>query len=552
TTPHLVKRALDKALLAAGVEYLSGAVAIGVDTNGVTIATRAGERHIAASRVIDARMKMPDAAGAYDVSWAIVTNRAAPCVGYVRRRVCLPDGSPTSRARAEREIRDAAFDADLIDMAPMGRFSQVGAIRERKESSPFVTSADVVVVGGGTAGAPAAVAAARSGAKTVVVEWLNVLGGITTEGRIGGYYHGNRRGFTSEIDKAMKGVAKDYCLAKGEWYRQELGRLGAEVWFGALAYGVRMEGNRVAAVKVALADGTCAEIRCKVVVDASGNCDIAAAAGCDTEYLSAKELSLQGAGVAPQPLGLTGVNSDIGFVDETCPKDIFGFLLRTRLSVPDRTWNVSQMSDSRERRRLLGEMRITPLDILAGRRYRDTICVTKSNFDTHGQTDSDIFFVKSPGKRGDVHHAHVPYRCLLPKRIDGLLVAGLGVSVHRDAMPVLRMQPDVQNVGYAAGLAAAQAAMRGVPPRGIDVADLQRRLVEKGCIDAADISDSDSPPPDEAVFKVEECQKLHERLKDASWDEGWNFKGMSQFGRSVSDVDSALIALGTCRYGFAA
>ena len=42
TTPHLVKRALDRALLAAGVEYLTGAVAIGVDTNGVTIATRAG------------------------------------------------------------------------------------------------------------------------------------------------------------------------------------------------------------------------------------------------------------------------------------------------------------------------------------------------------------------------------------------------------------------------------------------------------------------------------------------------------------------------------
>ena len=552
TTPHLVKRALDRALLSAGVEYLTGAVAINVDTNGVTIATRAGERRIEASRVVDARMKMPDVAGEYDVSWAIVTNRAAPCVEHVRRRVRLPDGSPSSRARAEREIRDSAFGADIIDMAPMGRFSPVGGSRDGKMPSPFIASADVVVVGGGTAGAPAAVAAARSGAKTVVVEWLNVLGGIATEGRIGGYYHGNRRGFTSEIDKAMKGVARDYCLAKGEWYRRELGRLGAEVWFGALAYGVRMEGNRVAAVKVALADGTCAEIRCKVVVDASGNCDIAAAAGCDTEYLSAKELSLQGAGVAPQPLGLTGVNSDVGFVDETCPQDIFGFLLRTRLSVPDRTWNVSQMSDSRERRRLVGEMRITPLDILAGRRYHDTICVTKSNFDTHGQTDSDIFFVKSPGKRGDVHHAHVPYRCLLPKRVDGLLVAGLGVSAHRDAMPVLRMQPDVQNVGYAAGLAAAQAAMRGVPPRGIDVADLQRKLMEKGCIDAADIADSDSPPPDEAVFKVEECRKLHEKLKDASWDEGWNFKGMSQFGRSVSDVDSALIALGTCRYGFAA
>jgi LacI family transcriptional regulator len=50
-------------------------------------------------------------------------------------------------------------------------------------------------------------------------------------------------------------------------------------------------------------------------------------------------------------------------------------------------------------------------------------------------------------------------RLLSAGLVDGLLVAGLGVSAHRDAMPVLRMQPDVQNVGYAAGLAVTPSAL---------------------------------------------------------------------------------------------
>ena len=551
TTPFLVKRTLDRALLAAGVDYLTGAVAADVVSNRVTVVARGVCREVDAARVIDARMNGPEASGTYDVAWSVVRDAAHPHVETVTTRVTIADTSPSSLAEAERAARDAAFSHDILDMAPTGRWLPV-AVSRGETGRVFHTSADVVVVGGGTGGAPAAIAAARSGAKVVVVEWLNVLGGVATEGRIGGYYHGNRAGFTAEVDASMKGVANDYCLAKGEWYRRELARLGAEVWFGAAGYSVVKSGNRVAAVKVALPDGTRAEISCRVVVDATGNCDIAAAAGCETESLSADELSLQGAGVAPQPLGVTGLNSDIGFVDETSPEDICSFLLRSRLSLPDRTWNASQMVDSRERRRLVGVLRITPGDILSGRRYRDTICETTSNFDTHGQTSSDVFFVRSPGDRGERHGAQMPYRCLLPRDVDGILVTGLGVSAHRDAMPVLRMQPDIQNCGYAAGLAAAMAVKAGVVPRDIDVKELQRLLVEKGCVGGHVLEDEDAPPPDDRVFNVEACEGILARLKSAAWDDGWNFKGMSQFGRSVSDVDSMLIALGRSRYAPAA
>ena len=74
----------------------------------------------------------------------------------------------------------------------------------------------------------------------------------------------------------------------------------------------------------------------------------------------------------------------------------------------------------------------------------------------------------------------VPYRCLLPKGLEGLLVTGLGLSAHRDALPLVRMQPDMQNLGYATGVAAAMAAKAGTLVRHIDVRQLQKHLVEIG------------------------------------------------------------------------
>jgi pyruvate/2-oxoglutarate dehydrogenase complex dihydrolipoamide dehydrogenase (E3) component len=64
---------------------------------------------------------------------------------------------------------------------------------------------DVVVVGGGTGGAPAAIAAGRQGVRTLIIEHLYSLGGVGTAGLISSYYFGNRVGFTKEIDL---GIAK--------------------------------------------------------------------------------------------------------------------------------------------------------------------------------------------------------------------------------------------------------------------------------------------------------------------------------------------------------
>ena len=552
TTPFLVKRACDRYLLSRKIPYLTGVLVDRVrrlpdgSCEIVTI-SRGGERHYLAKEFIDRRLRIlpePFKPGVYRMVHRVARGTPAKIMD-VEREIAITEDSPWALRKAERELRDASFAPNQHDAAPFP-YVKGGLVRALPPSARTVPAYDVVVVGGGTGGAPAAFAAAREGAKVLVVEFMNALGGIATEGRIGSYYFGNKNGFTAELERGVKTVGVNYCQAKGEWFRRELGRLGADIWFAAAFVDARVENGTITAVKVAFSEGGSVWVPCKVVIDATGNSDVAAAAGCRTSYLTPDELCLQGAGVAPQFLVRKGGNSDIGFVNVNDPNDLTYFLLRARMSLPDRTWNVAQLIGTRERRRIVGEFVLDPVDVIVGRTYADTICQTISNFDTHGQTCHPIFFDRSPGERGDQHPANIPFRCYLPKEVDGLLVTGLGISAHRDAMPVVRMQADIQNGGYAMGLAAAMAVREGIPPRKVDVKSLQRKLVEEGTLGREVLTMADSPAPKEeerCVLRKEAAAAAMSALKDAAWDKGWNYKGMSQFGRSVSEMDRTIIAL---------
>ena len=93
---------------------------------------------------------------------------------------------------------------------------------------PTIASCDVFVAGGGTAGAPAAIAAARQGARTLLAEATDSLGGMMTEGRIGNYWYGNLCGFTTEVDIGVRKLGSSYSEAKAEWFRREIVRAGGE------------------------------------------------------------------------------------------------------------------------------------------------------------------------------------------------------------------------------------------------------------------------------------------------------------------------------------
>jgi flavin-dependent dehydrogenase len=472
-----------------------------------------------------------------------------------------------------------------------------GTVSSGPRTLPTLAICDVLVAGAGTGGGPAAISAARQGAKTIVCEYLYQMGGVQTEGMIGRYWFGNRCGFTAEIDAGIAQMGSVLAQAKSEWYRRECRKAGAEIWFGATVTGVVKEGGRLTGVIVVMPDGTRGVVICKVAIDATGNADLAAMAGEETEFMRSDEIAVQGVGQTIRSLGMSYANNDVSFVDDTDAADLSFFALRARMSITNDVWDQSQIVNSRERRRLIGAFYMTPMDVMNNRTYPDVVVQTKSNFDSHGHTVCEQFFIDDPGHKAMM--VNLPYRCFLPKRVDGLLVVGLGISAHRDAMPILRMQPDVQNQGYAAGVAAALSIKANVTARQVDIKALQQHLVEKKVLTPAVLKMKDSFPlpteqfqkavatltndysglsvlmtdPSRSVPLLREALKmvtdkdaqlkvahvlamlgavdgeevLIAKVQEMPWDKGWNFRGMGQFGRSVSWADSYIIALGRAK-----
>ncbi|GAI00978.1 unnamed protein product, partial [marine sediment metagenome] len=74
----------------------------------------------------------------------------------------------------------------------------------------------------------------------------------------------------------------------------------------------------------------------------------------------------------------------------------------------------------------------------------------------------------------------IPYRCLIPKDIDNLLVAGRSISTDHIAHGAIRAQPNCMSLGEAAGTAAALSVNLKVRPRELDIETLQGKLMEHG------------------------------------------------------------------------
>ena len=74
----------------------------------------------------------------------------------------------------------------------------------------------------------------------------------------------------------------------------------------------------------------------------------------------------------------------------------------------------------------------------------------------------------------------IPYRCFLPKEADGLLAAGRCISGTHKAHSSYRVMNICMAMGEAAGIAAALSAQKGVPPRALDVKDIQAALQKAG------------------------------------------------------------------------
>ncbi len=501
---------------------------------------------------------------------------------------------PKVVGRAYLHAEQPAGKGDVMEiLAGVREFQKLPTLPQEERALPVLGSYDVVVIGGGTGGAPAGIAAARLGAKTLVIEMLHGLGGVGTLGAISTYYWGNRVGFSKTI---LDGKARWGIEEKAEWWRAELREAKADIWFGCVGCGAFVDGKTVRGAIVATPYGR-GVVLAKAVIDATGNSDIAAAAGARCIYTDETDVALQGTGLPPRNLGASYTNTDYTITDETDMMDTWHLFLYAK-RMAGNAFDLGQLIDTRERRRIVGDRTITILDEVLGRTLPDTVVQARSDFDTHGYTMDPYFTLQHPsGGKGFI--TNIPYRAMLPEGLDGILVIGLGISAHRDAVPLIRMQPDIENGGYAAGTAAAMAAKADASVRKVDLRKLQEHLVGIGNLAKSVLTDKDSfpLPPErikEAVYNVRDNYKdvavvlanptaatplLRQAYADCppeskliyahvlgvladpagvpdllkaveqapDMGKGWSYRGMGQFGRNMSDVDTYVYALGRTR-----
>jgi len=128
----------------------------------------------------------------------------------------------------------------------------------------------------------------------------------------------------------------------------------------------------------------------------------------------------------------------------------------------------------RETRRIVGRHILTREDILGCRRFDDAIAVAGYPIDLHHPGDDGCTLEWC----GDCYD--IPYRSLLPQRVDNLLVAGRCASATHEALAAIRVMATCMAMGEAAGRAAGMAALEGVSPSEVDVRRLREQLRAHG------------------------------------------------------------------------
>jgi len=407
---------------------------------------------------------------------------------------------------------------------------------------PVTSAVDVLIVGGGSAGFSAAVAAARNGAEVLLLERFSYIGGLATGGLIillltmdDGAGRQAVGGLCQEIVGRMERRKAVYYPPREQWndpdsklidhysqwglvwgspapggHRvrysvafdahefiyaadQMLKEAGVRVLYQTWACEPVVDNGSVKAIVIQNKAGRQA-IATKVVIDATGDGDIFAGAGESFElervhpWLWFEMANVEAAAVPRRGLffhtpgggrvlvpwgGEARVNRKI---DATDPAEVSAALTdgrdmvmneagRLRSTVPGfENATVSLMADQlgiTESRRLQGDYVMTREDL--DRRFDDVIARTGH------WTKYDCVY-------------NIPYRSLLPRSLDNLLVAGRCISVDHRVHHATKEIPPCMATGQAAGTAAALAIQSGDSVKELDVAVLQKQLRAQGAI----------------------------------------------------------------------
>ncbi len=452
-----------------------------------------------------------------------------------------------------------------------------------KEESqiPVIAAPEVLVVGAGPAGLGAAIAAARGGAETMIVERYGFPGGALTQAMVAPMFTFH----DIEGRQVIKGIAQEYVerlKAAGASFGhvtdltfdnasmttfdpeaaklviiQMLEEAGVKMLFHTNFSSSVVESGKVKAVILDGKSGRQAVLP-KYVIDCTADADVAARSGAEFVKGRAEDGAMQPVSLyfriggaddaklrgwmkanrgllkdspsdeeinAQKCIALLGLKEEImrasavGALDsQVAPRLLMYGLPRkgefavntTRLQDIDGTdtadltraeialrkqvvqvfdfirTNVGGFEESyiidsgaqvgvRETRHIEGDYRLTERDVLDSKAFDDGICCGTFAIDIHPPDGKAQIFTGS-GK--SVYE--IPYRALLPKGLDNLIVAGRSISATHAAFGSVRVMATCMACGQGAGTAASLLSKNGGPTRSLDVSKLRARLLEDG------------------------------------------------------------------------
>jgi hypothetical protein len=381
---------------------------------------------------------------------------------------------------------------------------------------------DVLVAGGGVAGVSAAVASAREGMNTALVEKTIIFGGLATSGLILVYLplsdsRGNQVTFGlaeellhASIKYGPGDVPSDWRDPKtgsrySAWFSpasfalaldEVLLDAGVDLWLDTLICDTVVKGDRVVGIEVENKSGR-GFIGAKCVIDATGDADVAYHAGApcveQDNWLSvwAMEASLKTAGQvvsensgkklnSSRRLGAsdTGADSPDGMRKfyGTNGKDVSEFVLEGHKLLREFYKNEQSLRGLSSRNDIFPMTLPSMAQFRMTRRIEGIKTLKTGEFRKH--FDDCVGMVAD--WRGGRDVWEVPYYTLVPQKVKGLLTVGRCISAEGEAWQVMRVIQAAAHTGEIAGLSATLSARLDTTPDSIDIKALQNQLKQKG------------------------------------------------------------------------
>ncbi|MGD0775972.1 MAG: FAD-dependent oxidoreductase [Candidatus Solibacter sp.] len=357
---------------------------------------------------------------------------------------------------------------------------------------PVLRETDFLVVGGGTCGATCANSAAREGAKTVLLELCPGLGGTGTVGGVSAYWYGRYwAGFAIRnanlVDEVHKSIHWPTSANKrnGQWnieakmyaLLKDAQQSHVDLFFNTITVAVVLQDNQVRGVVAATPYGPMAVLS-KITADTTGDGDVPAFAGAKFTYGAARDSYPMWFNLA-QYLQPTKSRWHFGHtVDVSNVDDYTRAILIGRRRGPTCHDHGNYIA-TRESRHIIGDVVLTLTDILRHRAWPDVINLGAGQMDCHRRVASN--WIRA-GLLMPILPTEMPYRALLPRGLENVLVGGKAFSGTHDVLYNLRNQPEMENLGGAMGVAAAYAIRDGVSARQVDLRKVQKRLTEVGTL----------------------------------------------------------------------